>query len=206
MGLFGIKKKDTESSEIPLQLPPMQDNPVNPMPPDMGQQGYGQGGYGPPQPGGAMNPPELAQPPGQMAMPPPQEQQSGAGLQQQPPQPPPQQPFPAAPEQNIAVEETVEAIIDEKWNELLKDINKIVEWKERTDSTIIKLKQEVEDLRNGLDSLHKAMLSKISAYDQNIKNVGVDIKAMEQVFQKILPKFTDNVNKLSRITDRVSGK
>ncbi len=49
-------------------------------------------------------------------------------------------------------------------------------------------------------------MSKISVYDQNIRNVGVDIKAMEQVFQRILPKFTDNVNKLSRITDSVSKK
>ena len=43
-------------------------------------------------------------------------------------------------------------------------------------------------------------MSKISAYDQNIVDVGTEIKAMEKVFQKVLPNLTENVNKLDRIT------
>ncbi len=37
-------------------------------------------------------------------------------------------------------------------------------------------------------------------YDQNILNVGTEIKVMEKVFQKVLPTLTENVNELSRIT------
>ena len=43
-------------------------------------------------------------------------------------------------------------------------------------------------------------MGKISQYDSNITDVGTEIKAMEKVFQKILPNLTENVNKLDRMT------
>ncbi|MCK5140379.1 MAG: hypothetical protein KAK00_00840 [Nanoarchaeota archaeon] len=115
---------------------------------------------------------------------------------------------PLAPQDNIRekVEEVAEAIIDEKWNELMKDINKIVEWKERTDTEIKKIEQEIIHLKERFESLHKGILGKITEYDQNLTNVGSEIKAMEKVFQNILPTFTENVNKLERITKGVSSK
>ncbi|MBD3164761.1 hypothetical protein GF323_06185 [Candidatus Woesearchaeota archaeon] len=97
------------------------------------------------------------------------------------------------------VEEIAEAIIDEKWNELIKDINKVIEWKERTDNEIKKMEQEITNLKERFESLHKGILGKITEYDQNLTNVGTEIKAMDKVFQKILPTFTENVNKLDRL-------
>jgi len=104
------------------------------------------------------------------------------------------------------IEEVAEAIIDEKWNELLKDINKMIEWKEKTESRLTIIEQNIQNLKASFESLHKGVLGKISEYDQNLQEVGTDIKAMEKVFQKILPSFTENVNKLARITGTVSAK
>ncbi len=103
-------------------------------------------------------------------------------------------------------EELIEAIIDEKWNELLKDINKIIEWKNRMDQKIAGMDQKITDLKNEFDKLHTAVVGKIGEYDKNILEVGSDIKAMEQVFKKILPSFTENVKELSRITKNVKSK
>jgi hypothetical protein len=103
-------------------------------------------------------------------------------------------------------EELIEAIIDEKWNELLKDINKIIEWKNRMDQKISAMDQQVSDMRHEFDKLHIAVVGKIGEYDKNILEVGADIKAMEQVFKKILPSFTENVKELSRITKTVKNK
>ncbi len=116
---------------------------------------------------------------------------------QQPMQPPPQQ-FNEPREENV--ERIVEIIIEEKWNELSKHINKIIDWKEKTEGKINKLEQQFDDLKKGFDSLHEALLGKVNEYDQNIVNLGVEIKAMEKVFQKILPSLTDSVSELSRIT------
>lgn len=98
------------------------------------------------------------------------------------------------------IEEVAEAIIDEKWDELVKNINKIIEWKNKSEAKISSLEQQFKDLKNDFDKLHQAVIGKIGEYDQNILNVGTEIKVMEKVFQKVLPTLTENVNELSRIT------
>lgn len=104
------------------------------------------------------------------------------------------------------VEEVVEAIIEEKWNELLKDINKIVEWKSTIDANMKALEQRQNDLKQSFDSLQKALLAKIGEYDSNITSVGSELKALEKVFQKLLPTFTENVNELSRVVKDIKKK
>jgi hypothetical protein len=103
-------------------------------------------------------------------------------------------------------EELIEAIIDEKWNELVKDINKIIDWKNKTENKITAMEQKFNDLKENFDKLHEAVIGKIGEYDKNILEVGSEIKAMEKVFSKVLPVFTENVNELSRITSKVKGK
>ena len=97
------------------------------------------------------------------------------------------------------MEEMAEAIIDEKWKEFEDDIKVIIDWKEKTEAKINKFEQQLKDLSSGLNSLHKSLIEKISEYDKGITNVGTEIKAMEKVFQKILPSLTENVNRLDRI-------
>ena len=98
------------------------------------------------------------------------------------------------------IQEVAEAIIDEKWQELAKDIKKVIEWKERSEDRIAKLEQQIIDIRISMDSLTKSIMGKITSYDQNITDVGTEIKAMEKVFQKVLPNLTESVNKLDRMT------
>ncbi len=98
------------------------------------------------------------------------------------------------------IEEIAEAIIDEKWREFEDDVKIIIDWKEQTEKKVDQLEQQIRDLTNSLNSLHKSLLGKISQYDKNITDVGVEIKAMEKVFQKVLPSLTENVNKLDRMT------
>ena len=127
--------------------------------------------------------------------------------------PPPQPPFQSfQPPREIQapvsideerIQEVAEDGIDEKWEEFAKDIKKVIEWKERSDERLSKLEQQIIDLRMSIDSLTKSIMSKISSYDQNIVDVGTEIKAMEKVFQKVLPTLTENVNKLDRLTKGV---
>lgn len=98
-------------------------------------------------------------------------------------------------------EEIIEAIIDEKWNELVKDINKIIDWKQKADSKLTAMDQQVKDLKDQFDKLHQAILGKIGDYDKHMLDVGAELQAMEKVFSKVLPNFVDNVNELNRITE-----
>lgn len=113
---------------------------------------------------------------------------------------PPKEIQPPASIDEERIQEVAEAIIDEKWEELAKDIKKVIEWKEKSEDRIAKLEQQIIDIRISIDSLTKSIMGKISAYDQNIVDVGTEIKAMEKVFQKVLPSLTESVNKLDRMT------
>jgi len=101
------------------------------------------------------------------------------------------------------VQEVAEAIINEKWSELIGSVNKIMEWKEATESRITKIEQKFADLEKNFDALHSGVLEKIGEYDRSVAEIGTDIKALEKVFQKILPGFMENVGELSRITQDI---
>src|SRR3989344_8985966 len=98
------------------------------------------------------------------------------------------------------IEEVAEAIIDEKWKEFEEDLKVIIDWKEKTESKISQFEQEIADLTSALNSLNKSLMGKISEYDKNISSVGTEIKAMEKVFEKVLPSLTENVNRLERMS------
>jgi DNA repair exonuclease SbcCD ATPase subunit len=97
------------------------------------------------------------------------------------------------------IEELAEAIIDEKWEELVKNINKIIEWKDKMEGDFAKIQQEIQDLKETFNQLHSSIIGKINEYDKNIVNVGTQVKAMEKVFEKVLPTFTENIGELKRI-------
>ena len=132
------------------------------------------------------------------------ELRSGAPVQGNPTIPAHQQ-AQATSESGLNVEEYVEAIIDEKWTELEKDIQKIVEWKNRSEQRLTEISQRVEDMKDRIDKLQASILGKIGQYDQTMQDVGAELKAMEKVFSKVLPEFTDNVKQLSEITDKMKG-
>ena len=85
-------------------------------------------------------------------------------------------------------------------------LTKINEWKETVDARISKFEQAMKDLKGDMDNLHKAIVAKIGEYDQNLLNVGTEIKAMEKVFSKVLPTFTENVNELARVAKGIKKK
>lgn len=111
------------------------------------------------------------------------------------------QTLPAFQDRSPEVEELVESIIEEKWDELVKDINKIVDWKNEAEARISSLQQEFSTLKDDFDKLHQAVIGKIGEYDKNILMVGAEVKAMEKVFSKVLPVFTEKVNELADVAD-----
>jgi len=140
-------------------------------------------------------------------MPPPNFPQNN--FQIQPNYPPKNMPGPKqdnSKESDSDIEELIEAIIDEKWAQVEKDINRVLEWKESVDEKLGAMQQEIKTIKKNFDDLHKAIIGKIGDYDANILNVGTQLKAMEQVFSKVLPTFTDNVTELNRIADKLKYK
>ena len=216
MGLFGKKEqKPVPQPALQVQPPPQANVPTEEVL-NLRQQGISNAqiaerlqkeGYKTHQIFDAMNQADLGRPGGQIPGAPyfDEAPQQAPGQNQMPMQMGDDQAAePAAIDEKI--EEIAEAIIEEKWNELLKDINKIVEWKTTMESNMKALEQRQNDLKGSFDNLQRALLAKINDYDQNITNVGTELKALEKVFQKILPQFTENVNELSRTVKDLKKK
>lgn len=141
------------------------------------------------------------QPPAEMP-PPPQPQEY----------PPQQQAYPQeyqqypAPNNDERISEIAEAIINEKWEELLSEVKKITDWKDKVDSELKKLSDDFQHLKDQFNELHKGVLGKISEYDEHIRDVGSELKAVEKVFKDVIPSFTQNVGELSKITKTLKKK
>lgn len=103
-------------------------------------------------------------------------------------------------------EEIAEKIIEEKWHTLADSVKKVTDWKDQTDARLTSMEQSLGSFKSSLDNLQRAIISKIEDYDKNLLSVGTEIKAMEKVFQKVIPTFTENVNELARLTKNIKKK
>ncbi len=99
------------------------------------------------------------------------------------------------------IEEIAEAIIEEKWTDLLENINRIIEWKDKTEMRVTQMETMVKMMKDDFDKMHTSILERVGDYDKHIGEVGTEVKALEKVFQKVLPGFIENISELSRITD-----
>jgi len=104
------------------------------------------------------------------------------------------------------VSEIAESIIEDKWSDLVDHVNRIIEWKSSMELKLASMEEQIKGLKSDFDTLQKGVLGKISDTDTIMREVSTDIKALEQVFKKILPGFVENVNELSRITQNLKKK
>lgn len=104
------------------------------------------------------------------------------------------------------IAEIAESIIEDKWSDLIDHVNKIIEWKASVEQKVILMDEQIKTIKSNFDNLQKAILGRINDSDTVMSEVSTDIKALEQVFKKILPGFVENVNELSRITQNLKKK
>ncbi len=103
------------------------------------------------------------------------------------------------------IDETVEKIIDERWEKLTSSVEKVVKWKADVEREIGVIKEDIGLIKEGFEKFEKRVLNKVSSYDKDILDVNSEIKALEKVFQKITPTLVNNVNELSRIANDLKG-
>ena len=104
------------------------------------------------------------------------------------------------------IEEIAEAIINEKWDELMKAVDIIIDWKDKAEGRLSKVEQAIADLKSDITTLKQTIIGRIEEYDQSIKEIGTEMKAMSEVFKKVIPTLTENVKELSAITEELKKK
>ncbi len=122
----------------------------------------------------------------------------------------PQYPAPAAGGKDDAMysrmEEVAENLIDEKWDELIAEVKKIIEWKEKIEEKQQRMDNDLTQLKEDFKTLHQGVLGKLEEYDGRMREVGTDLKAVGKVFKDVVPQFVDNVKELSAMTKDLKMK
>ncbi|MBI2111955.1 hypothetical protein HYT52_00265 [Candidatus Woesearchaeota archaeon] len=99
------------------------------------------------------------------------------------------------------IEEIVEGMIDEKWDELISEVKKIIQWKDGVEEKQAKLANDVEKLKEDFKVLHEGVLGKLEDYDTRMRDVGTELKAVGKVFKDVIPEFVENVKELKGIKE-----
>ena len=98
------------------------------------------------------------------------------------------------------VEEIVEGMIDEKWDDLVAEVRKVIDWKQKVEQQQHKVEQDLLKLKEDFKILHQGVLGKLDSYDERMGEVGAELKAVGSVFKDVVPQFVENVKELSSIT------
>ncbi len=104
------------------------------------------------------------------------------------------------------VQKIVESVVEEKWDDIISKVGDIRLWKDKMEGDITSIKQEILRTQNHFENLQKAVLGKVSEYNDNIININTEMKSLEKVFEKILQPMTENIKELSRITEKLKVK
>ncbi len=104
------------------------------------------------------------------------------------------------------MEEIAESLIDEKWDQLIGEVKKIIEWKERVEEKQRLLINDVQKLKDDFKVLHQGVLGKLDDYDARMRDVGTELGAVGKVFKDVIPEFVENVKELSHMTGRMKKK
>jgi hypothetical protein len=132
-----------------------------------------------------------------------------------PPGPQPaQEPYSSYPQESYGqqplgderIHDVAEAIINEKWDELMGEVQKVVAWKDHVDGSMQKMSSDLEQLRKEFGELRQGVLAKVGEYDNNLRSVGSELKAVQKVFKDVIPSFTENVAELGRMTKGMKKK
>ncbi|MBS3159821.1 hypothetical protein J4436_03455 [Candidatus Woesearchaeota archaeon] len=101
------------------------------------------------------------------------------------------------------IHEIVEAVVNEKWDNLMGNLGNLTLWKERVESNITAMKQELVRINDKFENMQNAMVGRVKIYDDNIRGIHDEMKALEKVFEKILDPLVMNIRELGKITEEI---
>jgi hypothetical protein len=104
------------------------------------------------------------------------------------------------------IEKIAESIIAEKWDKVKGELDDLKAWKADLDTQVTGFKSQLDTLGKRVDDAQNAMMGKVEEYNKSLSGVNVEIQAMGKVFEKVIPQFTENVNKLSDLVEKKSSR
>ena len=92
------------------------------------------------------------------------------------------------------------------WEDFILKIGDINLWKENINNDIESIKQEVLRVQERFSNLQNILIGKVTDYNKNVTEINAEMKALEQVMQKIIEPLSSNVKELGKITSELKKK
>ena len=102
-------------------------------------------------------------------------------------------------------QEIIEAVVEEKWEELTSKVGDLNLWKENVNNDLEAVKQEILRTQERINNLQNILVGKVTEYSKNINEISTEMKALEQVFQRILQPLTSNIKDLNKVTEELKA-
>ena len=109
---------------------------------------------------------------------------------------------------NIDIDEiqrVLEEIIEEKWHESEEKLVKINEWRAAINTKVKEFDTRIAELNTRIDGLNNILGKKAEAFDETMRSVDTEIKALEKSLNKIVPILSDNIGELRELVGGLKG-
>ncbi|MEM4244734.1 MAG: hypothetical protein QXR60_00825 [Candidatus Nanoarchaeia archaeon] len=104
------------------------------------------------------------------------------------------------------IQELIESIIEDRWQQVVASVGDISLWKSKVDDDLVSIKQEILRVEDRMTRLQASLIGRVDEYSKAISKVGSEVEALEKVFQKIMDPLTTNIKELNRITQELKKK
>jgi len=104
------------------------------------------------------------------------------------------------------VEEFVEATVSEKWEKFKRELEELRKVQDDFSASLSGLSERMTALEKKMDMVIQQVLGKVEEYGKGVADVGVELKAMQKMFNTIMPTFTENIKELQEIVEKVKSE
>ncbi len=102
-------------------------------------------------------------------------------------------------EDTSIINEIAEQVVLEKTEELIKGIDKLISFKESSETKINELNTRLEKIEKSFSELQTSILRRIGKYTQDVGDIKTELKTMQGSFSKMVNPLTDNIRQLEAI-------
>lgn len=103
------------------------------------------------------------------------------------------------------IQEVAEAIVAERWEVISKEFDKLRASQEDVVRKVDELGTTIANFESRVNNLEAGVFEKIRTFNDTVEKIGAEIKAMEQIFSKIIPSFSSSVARLSEVADKMQA-
>jgi hypothetical protein len=106
----------------------------------------------------------------------------------------------------ITIEEIIEGIVDEKWQEFEE---RLVDYERRDlmlQSQLDDLRKRIKEIENSIKQREIGLTSKLDEFGGSVEHIEGRIGSIEKVFKDFLPELSQNIKNMSDLVDKIKEK